>query len=451
MAMTGKKLFVLEKLNQQQTPISLPELMQVLGEEFSERTVRRWLKEFAEQQKIVILGRKRSTRYISQEKSHLVRSLGQVATVKPQQSLIEVKQPIYHPKQAAYDRSWIESYQPNKTFYLSERERNQLYLKGSYKTEQHIADTNTENSNDCNHLWIDLSYHSSELEGSFLSLQEIEKLIQEDIGSFHTLSFEEAIALNHYQAISYLQGSADNIEVTQDQVLTLHHLLSDGLVPARYSGHVRNGALYEGVIGYLPIEGYEALTEQLQIICHKANNIHHPYEQSFFLLVHIAYLQPFFDMNGPTSRLSANIPLIKSHLAPLVFSEIKKSDYNSAMLAIYEQNDVRPLAELLTYSYLKNCQKNGAVSKLSNMNEVRLRYRQERRDIVGYIIRHKLIGHSMDACIQQKTKQMISPQFQQAFVKNIYEDVKVIAPQRSVGLGITMQQLEEWLRLSKLL
>jgi hypothetical protein len=36
-----------------------------------------------------------------------------------------------------------------------------------------------------------------------------------------------------------------------------------------------------------------------------------PFEQSFFLLTHIAYLQAFTDVNKRTSRLSANIPKSK--------------------------------------------------------------------------------------------------------------------------------------------
>ncbi|WP_349815958.1 hypothetical protein [Coxiella burnetii] len=42
-----------------------------------------------------------------------------------------------------------------------------------------------------------------------------------------------------------------------------------------------------------------------------------PFEQSFFILAPIAYLQAFVDVNKRTSRLSANIPLFRKNLVPL--------------------------------------------------------------------------------------------------------------------------------------
>lgn len=85
-------------------------------------------------------------------------------------------------------------------------------------------------------------------------------------------------------------------------------------------------------------------------ICNIAEKIQNPYEQSFFLLVHIAYLQAFIDVNKRTARLSANIPLIQHNLYPLSFNQIEKDDYISAMIAIYELHDPRALAELYTFS-----------------------------------------------------------------------------------------------------
>lgn len=69
-------------------------------------------------------------------------------------------------------------------------------------------------------------------------------------------------------------------------------------------------------------------------------------EQSFFLLIHIAYLQAFIDVNKRTARLSANIPLVRNNLSPLLFIDLDKDDYASAMIACYELNNERPMVEL---------------------------------------------------------------------------------------------------------
>ncbi|MFK3618018.1 Fic family protein [Coxiella burnetii] len=52
-------------------------------------------------------------------------------------------------------------------------------------------------------------------------------------------------------------------------------------------------------------------------ITKKASKIIDPFEQSFFILAPIAYLQAFVDVNKRTSRLSANIPLFRKNLVPL--------------------------------------------------------------------------------------------------------------------------------------
>ena len=55
------------------------------------------------------------------------------------------------------------------------------------------------------------------------------------------------------------------------------------------------------------------------ILRHTATVITDPFEQAFFALVHLAYLQGFEDVNKRVSRLAANIPLIRGNLCPLSF------------------------------------------------------------------------------------------------------------------------------------
>ena len=68
--------------------------------------------------------------------------------------------------------------------------------------------------------------------------------------------------------------------------------------------------------------------------------IQDPFEQAFFAMVQLPYLQPFEDVNKRVSRLAANIPLIQNNLCPLSFVDVAQSTYISAMLGIYELNQV---------------------------------------------------------------------------------------------------------------
>ena len=80
-----------------------------------------------------------------------------------------------------------------------------------------------------------------------------------------------------------------------------------------------------GVTGtvFVPLSIPRKIEEHFDVILAKATDIPDPFEQSFFMMVHLAYLQPFADMNKRTSRFAANIPLIKQNLRPLPFVGIQ--------------------------------------------------------------------------------------------------------------------------------
>jgi hypothetical protein len=83
----------------------------------------------------------------------------------------------------------------------------------------------------------------------------------------------------------------------------------------------------------------------------KARAILDPFEQSSFLLVHIPYLQAFVDVNKRTARLASIIPLIRGDYVPQSFVEVDPDSHLKATIAVYELNEVRPLADLYAWSY----------------------------------------------------------------------------------------------------
>ena len=58
---------------------------------------------------------------------------------------------------------------------------------------------------------------------------------------------------------------------------------------------------------YAPLDGRERLTRLLLSLLEKGRAITNPFEQSFFLLVHLSYLQAFVDVNKRTARLASTI------------------------------------------------------------------------------------------------------------------------------------------------
>lgn len=119
------------------------------------------------------------------------------------------------------------------------------------------------------------------------------------------------------------------------------------------------------------------------ILNHKAAAIPDPLEQAFFAMVHIPYLQPFADVNKRTSRLAANIPLIRANLCPLSFVDVPESAYVAGTLAVYELRRVELLRDVFAWAYERSCAQYRVVrDSLAQPDPLRLRYRQELAEVV---------------------------------------------------------------------
>lgn len=108
---------------------------------------------------------------------------------------------------------------------------------------------------------------------------------------------------------------------------------------------------------YKPLDDGITISEEFDILVHKAGQIDDPFEQSLFLLVHIPYLQAFVDINKRTSRIASNIPLLKADLAPMSFVTMDDSDYINGLIGVYELNNVALLREVYIDSYLASAEK----------------------------------------------------------------------------------------------
>ena len=137
----------------------------------------------------------------------------------------------------------------------------------------------------------------------------------------------------------------------------------------------------------MPIAMPQRLDELFRIILLMAQEIRDPFEQSFFVMVHLPYLQPFEDVNKRVSRLAANIPLIRHNLCPLSFIDVPERAYIDAMLGVYEQNRIELLRDLFAWAYERSCQQYLAVRReLVPPDTFRLRYRQMLSETIKAII-----------------------------------------------------------------
>lgn len=299
-----------------------------------------------------------------------------------------LRQPVHLRRPVGYRQEFLDAYQPNHSFYLTPADRGKLLAIGSQPgLVDEIAGTYTRHI--CQRLLIDLSWNSSRLEGNTFSILETEQLFQTARASQGALSNEAVMILNHKAAIEFLLESIPSAEFNRRTILNLHALLTADLLgdPAA-EGALRTAPVGIGKSAYLPLAIPDLIEALFDRVLATASAIQDPFEQAFFAMAHLPYLQPFIDGNKRVSRLAANLPLFQRHLAPLSFVDVAESGYTDAMLAIYEINDTSLLREVFLQAYERSAQRYTVIrGAIGEPDPFRVRYRQAIIDQVAEIIR----------------------------------------------------------------
>jgi hypothetical protein len=134
---------------------------------------------------------------------------------------------------------------------------------------------------------------------------------------------------------------------------------------------------------YQPLEDQYEIEEEFNILVAKAVAISDPFEQSFFLLVQIPYLQAFDDVNKRTSRVASNVPLLKADLAPMSFMTMDDGAYIDALIGIYELNNVALLREVYLDAYMASAENYRTLrAEVDSPEKAALAYRKFVREAV---------------------------------------------------------------------
>jgi len=116
-----------------------------------------------------------------------------------------------------------------------------------------------------------------------------------------------------------------------------------------------------------------------------------PFEQAFFAMAHLSYLQPFEDVNRRVSRLAANIPLIRENLSPLSFVDVPERACIDGILGVYELNHIELLRDVFVWAYERACARYSAVRQsLGEPDPFRFHFRTLVSEIVSEIVRRNL-------------------------------------------------------------
>ena len=288
---------------------------------------------------------------------------------------------------STYDADWLFDYVPGSTWYLPESVRTHLHAIGRSPNPERPAGTFARDI--LERLLIDLSWASSRLEGNTYSRLDTQNLLEFGQRADGKDASEAQMILNHKAAIELIVSAHDDVGLNARTIRTVHAALSENLLADRLD----EGRLRDRVVGitgttYIPTAVPQLITECFDRIVRSAAAIPDPFEQSFFLMVHLPYLQPFIDVNKRTSRLAANIPLIKANLCPLTFIDVPEQDYVEGTLAVYEMRRTELVCDLFTWAYERSCEQYTiARVAVQQPNLIRLRFRRQIETAIAEMVR----------------------------------------------------------------
>ena len=448
---------LVELISARQAGLGIEAIAQMLGDSMQRRTLQRRLALLVAQGRIQMLGEARSVRYVRapqtaqgilsapEDAPDTLRAFAEVyVPTSPLGEEIKayVRQPRAMRPPVGYKLGFLEQYHPNHTAYLPQGLRDQLHALGRYPAEETPAGTFARDI--LNRLLIDLSWASSQLEGNTYSRLDTARLIEFGEAAEGKDALETQMILNHKQAIEYLVLDPAHAQLTPDCIIALHALLSDGLMadPAAI-GRIRRRAVEIGGSVYLPVALPQRLEELFGIVIQLAAEINDPFEQAFFLMVHLPYLQPFEDVNKRVSRLAANIPFIRHNLCPLSFIDVPQKAYVDAMIGVYELNRIELLRDVFVWAYERSCQQYAAVKQnLVPPDIFRLRYRQALSEVVAAIVQND--EAATQASVQAKVPPTVAAADKEHFIKLVLEEFVALHPGNAVRFGLRPLELATW-------
>ena len=161
--------------------------------------------------------------------------------------------------------------------------------------------------------------------------------------------------------------------------------------------------------------------------------------------MHLPYLQPFSDVNKRTSRVMANLPLVKAELCPLSFLDVSREANAAGLLGVYEHERIDLIRDVFQWAYERSCQQYRAViESIGEPDPIRQKYRNAMREMVRQTIKG---GVGPDtAALQQwaranaQTREDAVPLF-----VSIREEFENLRPELAARYNLRSEAVAEWL------
>ncbi|MDQ7048284.1 MAG: hypothetical protein Q9M92_01590 [Enterobacterales bacterium] len=264
---------LLNSINAAANGLSIAELM-TMHPDIARRSAQRQIATLVDDGKIVARGGGRGRRYFAVDAPQKVTTQKNSRDVFPafipvsadsQDILSYINLALEARKPVGYQADFLDRYQPNKTWYLSESLRRQLHKMGKTVKSQEPAGSYSRVI--LNRLLIDLSWASSHLEGNTYSRLDTLELIEYGRSAKGKAAIETQMILNHKSAIELLVENIDSVEFNRYTLMNIHSALSENLLPnPADEGRIRRHAVDIGKSVYRPLSVQVQIENALDVL-----------------------------------------------------------------------------------------------------------------------------------------------------------------------------------------
>ncbi len=165
-------------------------------------------------------------------------------------------------------------------------------------------------------------------------------------------------------------------------------------------------------------------------------------------MVHIPYLQAFDDVNKRTSRLAANIPLIRKNLCPLSFIDVPERIYINGLLGIYELNRVELLRDVFIWAYERSCMRYATTRQaIGEPDPFRLQYRNAIKHSFGEIVRSGMNKEQAISAIRQHAIDSIPAEDRSRFIEIVERELLGLHEGNIARYQLRLIEYENWKKI----
>lgn len=210
-----------------------------------------------------------------------------------------------------------------------------------------------------------ITYHSTRIDSSTLSIGEVYTLIEDGI-SPRKLFVHSMMTLDHYNALSYvIDQSSRRMPISVEQIKHIASLVMkrtgqiisiESVTADAAKGDFRNYLSTGVFMSYDKVpEKMEELVDKINKELEKGDNLSicQKLELSFFIHCKLINIQPFIDGNGRTARLLMNY--IQNYFSlplSIIYAEDNR-EYYSVLRKARDTNDIQPFYDFMFSQYEK--------------------------------------------------------------------------------------------------